>query len=126
VRSITWYPAFVHILKIHPDATYEVSGSAPEPQAQGQENPDDSHLAQELACGAICHLAAHLAAHLLTCSSRVPQASEVAVHCHTRIGLQPEPLPRSSSQAVSLRLLAAVFLTVAACGCGSHRGCLRL
>jgi hypothetical protein len=24
VRSRTWYPAFVHILKIHPDATYEV------------------------------------------------------------------------------------------------------
>lgn len=24
LRSRTWYPAFVHILKIHPDATYEV------------------------------------------------------------------------------------------------------
>lgn len=24
VRSVTWYPTFVHILKIHPDATYEV------------------------------------------------------------------------------------------------------
>jgi hypothetical protein len=24
VRAATWYPAFVHILKIHPDATYEV------------------------------------------------------------------------------------------------------
>jgi len=24
VRSVTWYPAFVHIIKIHPDATYEV------------------------------------------------------------------------------------------------------
>jgi hypothetical protein len=24
VRAATWYPAFVHILKIHPDSTYEV------------------------------------------------------------------------------------------------------
>jgi hypothetical protein len=28
VRSRTWYPAFVHILKIHPDATYEVSATS--------------------------------------------------------------------------------------------------
>lgn len=26
VRSKSWYPPFVHILKLHPDSTYEVSG----------------------------------------------------------------------------------------------------
>lgn len=42
VRSHTWYPAFVHILKIHPDATYEVSallGGWAQPSVQAGRQP---------------------------------------------------------------------------------------